>query len=95
LKLFSVEHISIWSRCKDINVDAFVANIALIKKLNEHIAKLKAKISEYELENGKYKFARSILFSGDALGLRIVLAPKQEAKKTLYRLISSLFSFKL
>jgi hypothetical protein len=36
----------------------------LIKIQNKHIAKLDAKIVEHELENEKYKFARSMLYNG-------------------------------
>jgi hypothetical protein len=39
----SLEHISICTRCKDVDVDALIDNIALIKSLNEHVAKLDAK----------------------------------------------------
>jgi cell division protein FtsL len=41
----------------------FVGHVAMIKSLNEHVAKLEAKITEHELENEKYKFVRSILFN--------------------------------
>jgi hypothetical protein len=36
----------------------------MIKQQNDHIAKLDAKIAEHELENEKFKFARSMLYSG-------------------------------
>jgi hypothetical protein len=36
----------------------------MIKQQNNHIAKLDAKIAEHELENEKFKFARSMLYSG-------------------------------
>jgi hypothetical protein len=36
----------------------------MIKQQNDHIAKLDAKIAEHELENKKFKFARSMLYSG-------------------------------
>jgi hypothetical protein len=39
-------------------------HIAMIKEQNDHIAKLNAKIAEHELENEKFKFARSILYNG-------------------------------
>jgi hypothetical protein len=38
--------------------------MVLIKQQNDHIAKLDAKITEHELENEKFKFARSMLYSG-------------------------------
>jgi myosin heavy subunit len=60
----TVEHVSICTRCRDINVDAIHDHLALIKKQNDHIAQLNAKISEHDLENEKIKFARSMLYSG-------------------------------
>jgi hypothetical protein len=36
----------------------------MIKQQNDHIEKLDAKIAEHELENEKFKFARSMLYSG-------------------------------
>jgi hypothetical protein len=66
----TVEHISIFSRCRDINVDAIHDHIAMIKQQNDHIAKLDAKIVEHELENENFKFARSMLYSGRRLGIK-------------------------
>jgi hypothetical protein len=60
----TVEHVSICTRCRDINVDAIRDHLAMIKQQNDHIAKLDAKIAEHELENEKFKFARSMLYSG-------------------------------
>jgi hypothetical protein len=60
----SLEHVIICDRCKDIDVDAFVDNVAMIKILNNHVAKLEAKIAKHGLDYEKYKFARSILLSG-------------------------------
>jgi hypothetical protein len=39
-------------------------HLAMIKQQNDHIAKLTAKITEHELENEKFKFARSMLYNG-------------------------------
>jgi hypothetical protein len=66
----TVEHVSICTRCRDINVDAIHDHLALIKKQNDHIAQLNAKINEHELENEKFKFARSMLYSGRRLGIK-------------------------
>jgi hypothetical protein len=43
---------------------------ALRKAPNNHIAKLNAKIAEHELENGKFKFARSMLYNGRQSGVK-------------------------
>jgi hypothetical protein len=64
LSTSTVEHVSICTRCKDINVEAINDHIAMIKQQNDHIAKLIAKINEYELENEKFKFARIMLYNG-------------------------------
>jgi hypothetical protein len=60
----TVEHTSICTRCRDINIDAIHDHMALIKQQNDHIAKLDAKIAEHDLANEKFKFARSMLYSG-------------------------------
>jgi hypothetical protein len=59
-----VEHVTICTRCRDVNVEAIDDHIAKIKEQNDHIAKLNAKIAEHELENEKFKFARSVLYNG-------------------------------
>jgi chromosome segregation ATPase len=41
----SVDHVSICTRCRDINVEAIDDHLAMIKKQNDHIAKLNAKIT--------------------------------------------------
>jgi hypothetical protein len=66
----TIEHITICTRCRDINVDAIHDHLALIKKQNDHIAKLNAKINEHDLENEKFKFARSMLYSGRRSGIK-------------------------
>jgi hypothetical protein len=60
----TIDHVSICMRCRDINVDAIHDHLALIKQQNDHIAQLSAKINEHDLENEKFKFARSMLYSG-------------------------------
>jgi hypothetical protein len=46
----TIEHVSICTRCRDINVDAIHDHLALIKKQNDHMAQLNAKINEHDLE---------------------------------------------
>jgi DNA repair exonuclease SbcCD ATPase subunit len=60
----SVDHVTICTRCRDINVDAIHDHVALIKQQNDHIAQLTSKINEHEIENEKFKFVRSMLYSG-------------------------------
>jgi hypothetical protein len=66
----TVDHVSVCIRCRDINVDAIHDHIAMIKQQNDHIAKLDAKIVERELENEKFKFARSMLYNGRRPGIK-------------------------
>jgi hypothetical protein len=66
----TVSHVSICTRCRDVNIDAIHDHIAMIKQQNDHIAKLDAKIVEHELENEKFKFARSMLYNGRCPGIK-------------------------
>jgi hypothetical protein len=45
----TVEHVSICTRCRDVDIDVIHDHMALIKQQNDHIAKLDAKIVEHEL----------------------------------------------
>jgi hypothetical protein len=66
----TVEHVSICTRCRDVNVEAIDDHFSMIKKQNDHIATLNAKIAEHELENEKFKFARSMLYNGRRPGIK-------------------------
>jgi chromosome segregation ATPase len=66
----TVEHVSICTRCRDIDVDAIHDHLALIKQQNDHIAQLTAKINEHEIENENFKFARSMLYNGRRPGIK-------------------------
>jgi hypothetical protein len=59
-----VDHVSVCTRCRDINVEAIDDHLAMMKKQNDYIATLNAKIVEHELKNEKFKFARSMLYNG-------------------------------
>jgi DNA repair exonuclease SbcCD ATPase subunit len=67
---FIVDHVSICTRCRDVNVDAIHDHLALIKQQNDHIAQLTAKISEHEIEIENFKFARSMLYNGRRPGIK-------------------------
>jgi hypothetical protein len=66
----TVSHVSICTRCRDINVDAIHDHLALIEQQNDHIAQLSAKINEHEIENKNFKFARSMLYNGIHPGIK-------------------------
>jgi chromosome segregation ATPase len=59
-----VDLATICTRCRDVNIDAIHDHLALIKQQNDHIAQLTSKINEHEIENEKFKFARSMLYNG-------------------------------
>jgi hypothetical protein len=73
----TVDHVSICTRCRDINVEAINDHLALIKQQNDHIAQLTAKTNEHEIENEKFKFARSMLYNGRRPGIKDVIGFQQ------------------
>jgi hypothetical protein len=66
----TIDHVTICTRCRDDNVDAINDHLASIKQQNDHIAQLTAKINEHEIENEKFKLARSMLYSGRRPGIK-------------------------
>jgi hypothetical protein len=66
----TIEHTSICTRCRDVDINAIHDHMALIKQQNDHIAKLDAKIADHDLENEKFKFARSMLYRGRCSGIK-------------------------
>jgi hypothetical protein len=42
----------------------------MIKQKNDHIAQLTTKINKHEIENEKFKFARSMLYNGRRPGIK-------------------------
>jgi hypothetical protein len=82
VSISTIEHVTIFTRCRDVNVDAMNDHLAMIKEQNDHIVKLNAKIVEHELENENFKFVRSMLYNGRRPALRIALASNKGAKAT-------------
>jgi hypothetical protein len=72
-----VDHVSICMRCRDINVDAIHDHLALIKQQNDHLTQLTSKINEHEIENKKFKFARSMLYNGRRPGIKDAIGFQQ------------------
>jgi hypothetical protein len=66
----TVEHVTICTRCRNVNIDAMNDHLAMIKEQNDHIAKLNAKIIEHELENENFKFPRNMLYNGRRPGIK-------------------------
>jgi chromosome segregation ATPase len=69
----SVDHVTICTRCRYVNIDAIHDHLGLIKQQNDHIAQLTAKINEHKIENEKFKFARSMLLNGRHPGIKDVI----------------------
>jgi hypothetical protein len=66
----TVENVAICNRCRDVNIEAIDDHLAMIKQQNDHIATLNAKIVDHELENEKFKFARSMLYNRRRPGIK-------------------------
>jgi chromosome segregation ATPase len=66
----TIEHVTICTRCRDVDINDMNDHLAMIKEQNDHIAKLNAKIAEHELENEKFKFACSMLYNGRRPGIK-------------------------
>jgi hypothetical protein len=64
------EHVTICTRCRDVNIDAMNDHLAMIKKQNDDIVKLNAKLAEHELENEKFEFAHCMLYNGRRPGIK-------------------------
>jgi hypothetical protein len=79
----TVEHVSICTRCRDINVDAINYHLALIKQQNDHIAQLTAKTNEHEIEMKSLNLLEACSIVGDALELRMTLVSNKEAMSSL------------
>ena len=67
----TVDHVSICTRCRDVNVDAINDHLALIKQQNDHIAQLTAKINEHEIEMKSLNLLKACSIMGDTLALRM------------------------
>jgi hypothetical protein len=60
----SIEHVVIYIRCKNFDVNACHDHVSIIAKLNDDIAKLNAQLKTYNDECDKIKFAREAYTSG-------------------------------
>jgi hypothetical protein len=66
----TIEHVTICTRCRDIDVNAMNDHLVMIKEQNDHITKLNAKIVEHETESENFKFVRSMLYNGRCPGIK-------------------------
>jgi hypothetical protein len=79
----TVVHVTICTRCRDVNIDAKNDHIIMIKEQNDHIAKLNAKVAEHELENEKFQFACSMLYNGRRLGIKDAIGFQQGSQSNI------------
>jgi hypothetical protein len=90
----TIEHVSIYTRCRDINVEAIDDHLAMIKQQNDHIAKLTTNFNEHELENEKFKFARSMPYNGKHPGIKDNIVSNRGAMSSLMPLKDCLILLK-
>jgi hypothetical protein len=83
----TIEHVTICTRCRDVNIDAIHDHMALIKQQNDHIAKLDAKIAERDLENENFNLLEACSIVGDDLASRMALASKRGTMSNLMPLL--------
>jgi hypothetical protein len=79
----TIDHVTICTRCRDVNIESMDDHLAMIKQQNDHIAKLTTKIVEHELENEKFKFARSMLYNGRHPGIKDGIGFQQESQSNV------------
>jgi hypothetical protein len=79
----TIDHVTICTRCRDVNVDAINDHLALIKQQNDRIAQLTTKINEHEIKNEKFKFARSMLYNGRRPDIKDGIGFQQESNVIL------------
>jgi chromosome segregation ATPase len=79
----TIDHISICTRCRDVNVDAINDHLALIKQHNDHIAQLKQKLMSMRKKIKNLNLLEACSIMGDAQALRMALVSNMEAMSKL------------
>jgi hypothetical protein len=79
----TIDHVSICTRCRDINVETINDHIAMIKQQNDHIAKLDTKFPSMNLKMKILNLLEACSIMGDALALRMALVSNREAMSSL------------
>jgi predicted RNase H-like nuclease (RuvC/YqgF family) len=75
-----VEHVSIYNRCKDFNVDSCNEHRISITKLNDEVASLNAQLKTCKSDFDKLKFARDSTLLVDTPQLRMDLVFKRKPR---------------
>jgi DNA-directed RNA polymerase subunit F len=75
-----IEHVIIFNRCKDFNIDVCVEHLTSIAKLNGEVASLNAQLKTSKNEFDKLKFARDAYTIGRHPSIKDGLGFKREVK---------------
>jgi hypothetical protein len=78
----TIEHDTICTRCRDVDVNAMNDHLAMIKEQNDHIAKFNAKLPSMSLKTKNLNLLVVCFIMGDALSLRMELASNLGSKTT-------------
>jgi hypothetical protein len=79
----TVDHVSICTRCRDVNLEAIHDHLALIKQQNDHIAQLTTKLMSMRLKMKNLNLLEVCSIMGDALAARMTLVSNREAMSSL------------
>jgi hypothetical protein len=90
----TVDHVTICTSCRDVNVEAMHDHLALIKQQNDHIAQLNAKINEHDIEMKRLNLLVACSIVGDALALRMALVSNKKAMSSLMPIKDCLILFR-
>jgi chromosome segregation ATPase len=80
---YTVDHVSICTRCRDVNVEAIDDHLVMIKQQNDHIAKLTAKSMSMNLKMKSLNLLEACYIMGDTLALRMALVSNRGAISSL------------
>jgi hypothetical protein len=75
-----VEHVAIYNRCKDFDVNACDEHLIAITKLNDEVASLNAQLNTCKSDFDKLKFARDAYTVGRHPSIKDGLSFRKEAK---------------
>jgi hypothetical protein len=75
-----VEHVNIYNRCKEFDVDACNEHLISITKLNDEVASLNAQLKTCKINFDQFKFARDAYTVGRHPSIKDGLGFRKEAK---------------
>jgi hypothetical protein len=83
-----VEHVSIYNRCKDFDVDACDEHLMSITKLNDEVASLNAQLKTCKINFDRLKFARDAYTVGRHPSIKDGLGFQKETKNLTTQKVS-------